>query len=35
VFPVQQELQAEEMFAMGMGDGNGCEILSTLDEPIY
>src|ERR1700730_3053732 len=33
--PVQQEVQAEEMVAMGMSDVNGCEILASLDEPIY
>ena len=33
--PVEQELQTEEMVAMGVGDVNGLEILAAPGDPIY
>jgi len=32
--PVQQEFQAKEVVAVGMGDVNGCEMLADLGKPI-
>ena len=31
--PIQQELETQEMIAVGMGDAYGCEILAAVDKP--